>query len=402
MLFSKYFRADFNESRYMAIPLGQPFFINSKECTVTPPTECDIPTDRLKRVPVGRSESEKPSIVTERVLRLQISLRFHEIRELEVDGPIPKDAEKVKDLHYFALNWKKSLPKFFQTSNPDTRWDEELPYVPTQREMLSYLFDSFLMALHRPYIFTREQSQRQVYESSLAILDSQDRLFSFFRGKRMHWSIATTFPTFDAAVLLAVILVSYPEQYHARFQRPYQSLKNAYERLRFIGSTLPLANTGADILQTTMRRVVEAQERAGFATNSDIISTSDSTSSSQVKLHSMSSSSSGTSPNGESWSFEPSQSAMDWTVQDPNFAEFDFSNLDVPIPLKELFWDEELAVQAGAEGFDSSGLWAQVPEQQEWIGGPPGDVEFNMDPGENSLWNFLAGHSSTNDDPKML
>jgi hypothetical protein len=139
----------------MAIPLGRPMFIDLKHCTITPPLDCAIPIDRLSRIPVGRSESEKPSIVTERIFRHKLSVRFCDIRDLEVEGPIPKNPEKVKELHHFAIDFRKKLPSFFRTSKPDTKWDSELPYIPAQREMLSYLVDCFLMALHRPYIFSK-------------------------------------------------------------------------------------------------------------------------------------------------------------------------------------------------------------------------------------------------------
>lgn len=136
----------------MAIPLGRPMFIDLKQCTVTPPEDCDTPFDRSSRIPVGRKELEKPTILTERIYRLKMSSRFHEIRSLEVEGPIPKNPDKVKELHHFALNFRKTLPPFYRTSNPDTTWDVEKPFIAVQREMLSYLCDNFILALHRPYI----------------------------------------------------------------------------------------------------------------------------------------------------------------------------------------------------------------------------------------------------------
>jgi hypothetical protein len=206
-----------------------------------------------------------------------------------------------------------------------------------------------------------------------------------------------TFPTFDAAVLLAVVLVSNPERYHATFQRSYQSLQNAYQRLRSIGLTLPLANTGADILQTTMRRVVEAQERAGFSVN---LSSMDTTkynienSPQQVTPHSMSNSSSDASPDVGPWRFEPDQTAMNWATQDPNFADFDFANLDVPIPLKELFWDEQLSMQVDLEP-----MWtAPLSEQQGWRDVQAVVEQPSMNPGE-TLWDYLSGYPYVDEAP---
>jgi len=76
------------------------------------------------------------------------------------------------------------------------------------------------MALHYPYVFTRERSQRQAQDSALAIVDSQE-LFQVIHISQSPFYISFKFPTFDALVLL----VSNPEQYHELFQRSYTSLK---------------------------------------------------------------------------------------------------------------------------------------------------------------------------------
>ncbi|KAE9986014.1 hypothetical protein EG328_006565 [Venturia inaequalis] len=375
----------------MAIPLGRPMFIDLKLCTITAPEDCATPIDRSSRIPVPRTEGEKPTVLSERLYRVQMTSRYRDIRALEIEGPIPKDPEKVKELHHCAKRFKKSLPPFFRASNPDTRWDLDNPFVPPQREMLSYLCDSFILALHRPYIFTREESQRQVYDSSLAVLDSQARLFDVLGSMGTAWYMAVTFPTFDAAIMLAVVLVSNPERYHANFERPYRTLKYASQRLRTIGPCLSLANTGADILQTTMRRIVEAQERAGFVidiASLDARINSASTSPSQPDLSSTSTSSSCASADCGPWQFEQDETAMKWATHDPNFADFDFANLDVPIPLKELFWDEQTSTQV-----DFEPMWtAPLADQQGWVAGQPEPLQNAMDAGENSLWDFLSGY----------
>jgi hypothetical protein len=356
----------------MALSLGRHMFIDLKECTVTAPLDCNIPTDRLKKVPAARMELEKPTPMTERVLRLQLSRRFCEIRALEAEGAVPRNPEKVKELHDFAITFRKSLPPFFRQSQPDTTWDEELRFLPIQRELISYMIHGFLMALHRPYIFTREYSERQVYNNSLAILDSQDRLFRNMQDSASPFYIGSTFPTFDAALLLAVVLVSSPARYHETFARPSQSLERAFERLSLIGSSFALAKTGAEILRTTRRRVLEAQQSAGFPMP-------DTSASNTPMLEEHQQTSTSVSPDPSPWQFELNESAMDWTTQNPDLSGFDFSNLEVPMPLKELFLDEEMA-----------SMWIPTQEQD------PNQLSV-IDVAENSLWNFL----STGDEQDM-
>jgi hypothetical protein len=358
----------------MSLALGQPMFINQKEVTVTAPLDCETPVDYLRRVPVARSDSEQPSPIAERLARIEMSNRFCEVKELAAEGPIPRNPEKVKELHQFAIEFRKNLPGFFQTTNPDTKWDKICPFIPIHRELLAYMADAFSMLLHRTYIFTREKCQRQVYDSSLSILDSQDRLFAFARNSQSSFYISLTFPTFDAAVLLAVVLVSNPERYHKNFERPYQSLKRALERLEFIGAVFPLAKTGADILHTALRRVVEAQHHAGFPPNVEKMPIPD---------DSGTSTSTSLSPDSNLWQFGASP-AMNWITQNPDFSDFDFSNLEVPMPLKELLLDEEWM----------AGVSRQTHDYQE--------VEQPMMyTADNSLWNFLAGYPPTHADQYM-
>jgi hypothetical protein len=270
--------------------------------------------------------------------------------------------------------------------------------VPTHRYLLSYLIDSFLMILHRPYIFTRPNSQRQVYTSALAILDSQDRLFEVTRTLPTQFHIILTFPTFDAAVLLAVVLVSSPERYHASFSRSHQSLNRAFERLKLIGSVLPLARIGSEILETTLRRVVEAHERSRALPIDSAINLTSNSPQIPPAHGDMRSTLNGESwrvsqsPGSEKWLFEVNTSEMDCAAQNPEFfGSSDPLNLEAPMPLKELLLDEEIAIaQLGLDAYDPS-FWTSAQNYQDQMF-PVVDQQMVMDGGDNSLWNFLAGY----------
>jgi hypothetical protein len=347
-----------------------------KGCTVTPPIDCEVPIDRLTRVPVGRTDFEKPTPMTERILRLKMTRRLREIRDLEVQGPIPKDPEKVKDLHDFAIEFRTSLPSFYRTPDPDTLWDVECPFVPNHREQLCFLIDAFLIALHRPYVFTREQSQRQVYDSALVILDSQERLFESMDEFPPRNHIGCTVPTFEASILLAVVLISNPGRYHKSFSQSYNSLERAIHRLECIGPRLPLARSGAVILQTALSRITQVRQRAGLS-----LTEPENFPRQHVAQEAESSASAGQSLDSEVWHFATDESALDWMIQGDEPSEFDFSNLEVPLPLKELLMEEEMAESTQAE--DLRGL-VRTEESSSYL--------------DNELWNFLAGYSPMNPD----
>jgi hypothetical protein len=386
----------------MAIYLGRPMFIDLRICTVSLPCDCETPKDRLKSLPVNRSDADKPTPLTERILRFELSRRFREIRELEAQGAIPETPDKVRELHRFAEDFRRSLPPFFQNSNPDTQWDDMCPHVPIHRELLSYLVDSFLLALHRPYIFTRQNSQKQVYRSALAILDSQDRLYARARTSQARFHIGVVFPTFDAAVLLAVVLVSNPERYHTSFARQYQSLENALQRLTTIGEVMRLAKTGAEILETTIHRVLDADRSVGGAHVAQVDTSrklSQSQSPPPVPDGVDRAVSSSVSPSSEPWHFDTTPSAMEWT-QNTGFVDFDFSNMQVPMPLKELLLDESIAPPLDNFGdYDASSYWLPVTQvDQESMPQIDMNAQGGVDVGDNSLWNFLAGYEEVRED----
>ncbi len=310
--------------------------------------------------------------MTERILRLEMTRRLCEIRDLEAQGPIPGNPEKVKELHDFAIEFRKSLPGFYRTPDPDTLWDVECPFLPNHREQLCFLVDAFLIALHRPYIFTREQSQRQVYDSALTILESQERLFQSMNVFKSHMYIHCTVPTFEASMLLAVVLISNPGRYHESFWRPYGSLKGAIHRLECIGPHLPLARSGANIVQTALSRIIQAWQRAGLSLT-DLENLRRQHGAEEAE----SSASVIQSLDLEAWHFATDQSALNWMPEGEGFPKFDFSNLEVPMPLKELLIDEEMIYP-----------WKQSPMDGDQALTQAKEASTTQD--SNELWNFLA------------
>jgi hypothetical protein len=159
-----------------------------------------------------------------------------------------------------------------------------------------------------------------------------------------------------------------------------------------MGSVLPLAKTGSEILETTIRRVIESHDRSGTQ-SIDALKSPQATSELEggLSVPKEPTKSVSQSPDSEPWSFEINPSEMDWAAQNPEFFEsFDFANLEVPMPLKELLFDEEVVTaQSDLEAYDAN-FWTLPQEDQQMIST---DQQMMMDSGDNSLWNFLAGYS---------
>jgi hypothetical protein len=371
---------------------------NLGECNVSPPLDCDVPTNRLTKIPIARAASDKPTPLTERLLRYELSLKFFDLKKLEAEGSVPKDPSKVQALHEFALDFQKRLPPAYQRDNPDTRWDEECPFLPTHRELLYNILNFFFLSLHRNYLFTREGSQMEVFERALIILGGQAKLFEKLKGVPTR-HIVLTFPTFDSGLILSVIMISNPKRYRDVFIKVFQALNAAIDRLTYLGTSMAMAKAGAEILSNLYQRVLAAQEQLGVDLDSIAKETA-------VVAGEISSSglSSGTvafeessSAGAEGWTFTPNAQTMGWIPEEsmPSEFEFGFGNLGMMMPLREFFLTQEEAPLSDSNW--SSSRWNQPQQDQAF---PVNDSqESSMDTQAAALafkkfssWDFGVQH----------
>lgn len=164
---------------HMAAVLGRPTTI---DITLAPPSlPIDIPTpkDGIKTRPILRFESEPPTPLTHSLWVAHLARPLIEILEMDKKGdPNPKDFGRVDRIHNQLLDLEARIPAYFRMENPDTRFDHlpECYWLPMNRVFLPQILTFVLMALHRPYIFTRHKSRTEALKASLGMLHSQ-RLF---------------------------------------------------------------------------------------------------------------------------------------------------------------------------------------------------------------------------------
>ena len=296
---------------------------------------------------------------------------------MESLGSTPSHPDLAKELHYYAMSFRESLPPFLQQP-PDKRWDDVHPYIPIQRENLTYLIESFLIGVHRPYLMIRPQSQRQIYASAVAILESQERLGELLDSQnRMPFVLGVVFPTFDAAMMLAVVMVLRPDQ--TSFRKTFGHLQRAVTRLKAYGPKMALAKHGAELLGTAMRRVNEANGNIG---DDQMLPGP------QVPIgigHSPHAQSSHSSSTDEPWQTEVSQISMEWNKQNTGL-DFDFADLEIPTPLKELVLDDSLLPLVTNNDQLAWGI-SQPPVSASNV---YEDERTMFNTSENALWAYLT------------
>lgn len=163
---------------HTGIVLGRPLSVDySVEYPL--PIDAPEPKDPSRTPVVPRSEGEPPNMTTRMLYAHRITMALKEIADLEKEGPCPKDFSKVDRLHEKLIELDAQTPAVFRRENPDTRYDNmpECSWVPKARMSLHPQVAFNVMALHRPYVFTRPHSRREALKASLKMLELQEASF---------------------------------------------------------------------------------------------------------------------------------------------------------------------------------------------------------------------------------
>ncbi|KAK5636337.1 hypothetical protein RRF57_012049 [Xylaria bambusicola] len=183
--------------------LGRPTSIDHRFISRTPPIDAILPKTPNKQTPlVPRTDDDPPTPLTRMIWSWQVMQTLREIQDLEKEGPFPKDFSKVEKIHAEILEVKSRTPPPFRSENPDTRFDQ-LPdcwWLPYVRAQLPQLHAFNILALHRPYVFTRAASRNAALKASLEMLESQRQQFAALTTTQ-HRTYSLFFGTFDAVVM---------------------------------------------------------------------------------------------------------------------------------------------------------------------------------------------------------
>ncbi|KAK4122876.1 hypothetical protein N657DRAFT_575086 [Parathielavia appendiculata] len=242
---------------HMASVLGRPTNINLSMAPPSLPVDAPVPKDRSKTPVRPRGESDPPTPLTRAIWSHHLMSPLKEIIELEKEGPCPKDFTRVDRLHNQLLELDARTPSYFRMQNPDTRFDD-LPecrvWLPMVRVMLPQLTNLELMALHRPYIFTRPKSRTEALKASLAMLHAQKLHFMALKPQ-LYKTFSLFFGTFDAIVLMASIYILFPKEHPELVRDALQHFQWAVQRFEAMSQRNPLAKAALGVLHAIYMRL---------------------------------------------------------------------------------------------------------------------------------------------------
>ncbi|KAI5854532.1 Orotidine 5'-phosphate decarboxylase [Durotheca rogersii] len=229
--------------------LGRPTSVDYRLMSRSLPVDSIIPKDRKRSPIVPRGEDDPPTPLTRAMWSWECLKSLRDILNLEKEGPFPKDFSKVENIHRDLLNLRARIPAPFRLETPDTRFDN-LPgcwWLPYTRPILPQLVSFNIMALHRPYVFTRAISRREALQASLDMLEAQKLYFAMLKPHQ-HRTFTLFFGTFDATIMIASIYILFPKEHLELLPKVKQHFEWAIERFEMMAVRNRLAQAALGVL----------------------------------------------------------------------------------------------------------------------------------------------------------
>ncbi|KAI6085099.1 hypothetical protein F4821DRAFT_241554 [Hypoxylon rubiginosum] len=418
--------------------LGRPTSVDFRLMTRALPIDSIMPKDRRKSPIVPRSDNDPPTPLTRAIWSWEAMRPLRDILDLEKEGPFPKDFSKVEKIHQELLDLQARTPPPFRMENPDTRFDHlpECWWLPFVRPSLPQLISFNIMALHRPYVFTRATSRYEALKASLDMLEAQKSYFALMKPQQ-HKTFTLFFGTFDAVIMIASVYILFPKEHAELLPKVRQHFDWAIERFEKMSGRNRLAQAALGVLRAiyirfkkavgggflckdpcetvggsctsnseTSRSFSDMQTPSALSENSSHnagssisnVNASSSTLPQKAERGESVSSSTGLTPASGSGADNNIFANTDWSLP----TDFDFSSIMPIYPMGDIAYNELTAIPAGdgtantwPEAFPatttSGNLASSIPTNP--IGGAgeeqPSTWQFGGEFGNDTLWTIL-------------
>ncbi|OTB04829.1 hypothetical protein M426DRAFT_320411 [Hypoxylon sp. CI-4A] len=239
--------------------LGRPTSVDFRLVSRSLPIDSIIPKDRRKSPMVQRGENDPPTPLTRAIWSWEVMKPLRDILDLEKEGPFPKDFSKVEKIHQELLDLQARTPAPFRLQNPDTSFDSlpECWWLPLVRPTLPQLISFNIMALHRPYVFTRATSRYEALKASLDMLEAQKLYFSLLKPQQ-HKTFTLFFGTFDAIIMIASIYILFPREHAELLSTVRQHFEWGIDRFEKMANRNRLAQAAVGVLHAIYIRFKKA------------------------------------------------------------------------------------------------------------------------------------------------
>ncbi|KAF4628581.1 hypothetical protein G7Y89_g9572 [Cudoniella acicularis] len=243
----------------MAVALGHPTTIDSRDRGPAFPLDAPIPKNRREEAPSARSGSDPPTPLTMFLWMSELSAPLWDILNLEKEDPHQSNFDKVEKMHELIRQLMMHCPPLFRADDPDTTFDSHLCcyWLPRARPNFQTTLAFTIMALHRPYIFTSISSRTLALKAGLDILRAQRTFFNLLTAT--HYKMfSLVLNNFDAIVLVAAIYILYPHENIEDLDDALQHFEWGMERFSVMSGRNSMAKSALGVLKATYVRLKKA------------------------------------------------------------------------------------------------------------------------------------------------
>ncbi|KAH7116503.1 hypothetical protein B0J13DRAFT_514426 [Dactylonectria estremocensis] len=373
---------------HTAMVLGRPpAIVDTLEPTL--PIDAFITANRLAAPALPRGAHDAPTPLTRAIWAYRIMNNLRKVQALEKEGSYSNDFSHVDCLDQDMRQLDAQIPPFFCRRNPDRRFDlmSECYWISRARATLPQLLSFNLMALHRPYIFTRAASRSRVLEACLDMLQAQREHFESI-NENQYKTFFLFFGTFDAIVLIASIYTFFPKDHPKMVAEAVQHFQWSTERFEAISDRNGLAKAAVVTLHTLFERLKRTFDRAACQLSVDAPTVLLNTPVSPIQARTMPAEPNGSVPCPSAISRSPStRPSPSMLITSPKFqvcgppaASFDWSLIEPIYAMGDMAYKDLIGSLDGSTAKISHHL---CPTSD------PGLPLFSGDFGDNSVWSVL-------------
>ncbi|KAK4065903.1 transcriptional regulator family: Fungal Specific TF [Trichoderma aggressivum f. europaeum] len=363
---------------HTAMVLGRPAAIDDNTEPILP-VDVPITANRPVTPVLPRGADDVPTPLTRAIWAYRIMKNLRQIQELEKEGSCPESFSRIDSLDQELRQLDQNIPPYFRRRNPDKSFDSipECYWLSGARATLPQLLSFGLVALHRPYIFTRLESRIHALGACLDMLQAQREHFESIE-ENQYKTFFLFFGTFDAIVLIASIFIFFPQDHLDKGAQAMQHFQWSTERFEAMSGQSALARAAAVTLRTFSARLKQTIQWETCYPSADALSVSINTPSShmQAKRDNLASYSDAVSSYSDT-GLSPSGPKMKlrFPNDEPPAALYDFSSIEPIYAISDIVYNDLIG---------SSDL--QTPFSFD---NDPYLPQFNGNFSNNSIWSLL-------------
>jgi hypothetical protein len=248
----------------MSIILGKPSKAFAGNWALTLPLDAPIPIDKTASIPTARPPSSKPTPFTHRLIEYQLLSQLPEVLKLLSGEFNIKDYTEIQQNQQKMHDLIADFPPAFRFKDPDRQWDDECPWLKTQREYTCCTTQLAFLVMHRYSMFHVAASRTETINSAIEVLRAQERHFRTLSPQ--HYKLyALAFFALEAATAIMVVFIAYPSENSELFEPAMQIVQESIARLHRIKSSNALARPAAELLELLRLRAESTHKSSGQA-----------------------------------------------------------------------------------------------------------------------------------------